>query len=255
MNLTVLGCAGGIGGRERYTTCLLLDDDILLDAGTGIANLSLAQLIKIDHVFLSHSHLDHIVGLALLSDAVLGKRREAITIHATDKVIQSLREHLLNWQIWPDFTLIPSPENPILRFEPMEAGSKVDIAGRTITSHPVQHTVDATAYFAESNGSGLLFTGDMYTSPQLWNKMKDQTGLKMVIVDCSFPNDEQELANVSRHYCPATLLADIHTISTSIEFLIYHLKPGQEEVIMEQLNSDSLHHRFKALSCGDRFNI
>ena len=60
MKLTVLGCAGGIGGRERLTTCLLLDDDILLDAGTGLATLDIDALAKIEHVFLTHTHLDHV---------------------------------------------------------------------------------------------------------------------------------------------------------------------------------------------------
>ena len=87
MKLQVLGCAGGIGGRERFTTCLRIDEDILLDAGTGLASLDLEQLVKINHVFITHSHLDHVAGLALLVDSVMGKRTEPIMVHATVKVI------------------------------------------------------------------------------------------------------------------------------------------------------------------------
>ena len=103
MNLHVLGCAGGIGGRERLTTCMLIDHDILLDAGTGLATLSIDQLINIDHVFLTHGHLDHVVGLTLLVDAIQGKKSGTVYVHATEQIISMLKKHLFNWVLSPDF--------------------------------------------------------------------------------------------------------------------------------------------------------
>ena len=44
MKLRVLGCSGGIGGRHLRTTSLLVDNDILIDAGTGVGDVSLAEL-------------------------------------------------------------------------------------------------------------------------------------------------------------------------------------------------------------------
>ena len=40
MKFRVLGCSGGIGARAR-TTSFLVDDDVLLDAGTGVEDLSI----------------------------------------------------------------------------------------------------------------------------------------------------------------------------------------------------------------------
>ncbi|HEY8101048.1 MAG TPA: 3',5'-cyclic-nucleotide phosphodiesterase, partial [Burkholderiaceae bacterium] len=239
MKLQVLGCSGGIGGREQLTTCMLLDHDILIDAGTGLSSLGMAELVKIDHVFISHSHLDHVTGLALLLDAVLGKRTGPITVHASEKVIASLKQHMFNWLLWPDFAQIPTVDDPILQWEPMQAGVTLDLDGRLITAYPVNHTVDAVGYWVHNNRKGFLFTGDLSTTPELWSKFAHEKKLEKVIVDCSFPNAELELANLSRHYCPQTLINDIHPMAKSIEFLIYHLKPGQEEQIMEELSSEA----------------
>jgi phosphoribosyl 1,2-cyclic phosphodiesterase len=253
MELRVLGCAGGIGGRERLTTCLLLDDDILLDAGTGLASLNIEQLVKIDHVFLSHSHLDHIVGLAFLADAVLGKRIAPITIHATQVVITALKNHFFNWKIWPDFTKIPTASAPILRWEVLQSDVPLDINGRTITPIPVHHSVDAVGYWIHCRDSGFLFTGDMSATPALWERMRGQTKLAKIIVDCSFTNADFNLAAMSGHFCPRALIEDIRSMPDTADFLIYHLKPGQEEVIMQELNDNIYGRSFSALKCGDRF--
>jgi len=253
MKLQVLGCAGGIGGRERLTTCLKVDDDILLDAGTGATTLAIEDLIKIDHVFITHSHLDHIAGLALLADAVLGKRDGPVTIHATEKVIATLKSHFFNWLIWPDFTTIPTADNPILRWEPLQHGVPVVLNGRVITPNPVNHSVDAVGYWVHNNQAGFLFTGDMSTTTALWEKMRVEPMLRHVIVDCSFTNADFELAEVSGHFCPRSLVEDVKSMPLATEFLIYHLKPGQEEAIMQELQRDAGCRRFEALSCGDSF--
>lgn len=253
MKLQVLGCAGGIGGRERFTTCLRLDSDILFDAGTGLSGLDIEQLTRIDHVFLTHSHLDHVAGLALLLDAVMGKRDSPVTVHATEAVIATLKSHLFNWLLWPDFTQIPSQQNPMLRWEPMAHGVTMELGGRQITSHPVNHTVDAVGYWVCNKKTGFLFTGDMSATPELWTSFAQEKKLAKVVVDCSFSNGEFDLAALSKHFCPRSLLADVARMPTSLEFLIYHLKPGQEDLIMEELKTGGGPHTFKALKCGDVF--
>lgn len=253
MKLHVLGCAGGIGGQQRLTTCLLVDDDILLDAGTGLSSLDIEQLAAIDHVFLSHSHLDHVAGLALLADAVAGRRARPITVHATPQVIAALKTHLFNWVLWPDFTTIPTKDNPVLRWLPFEPGACIALGERRITSYPVNHTAGAVAYWVQSARAGFLFTGDMGSTKKLWQAVAGKPGLEKVIVDCSFPNAEAELAEKSKHYCPQSLLQEIGELPGSVEFLIYHLKPGQEDRVMQELRESGGNRTFRSLKCGDLF--
>jgi 3',5'-cyclic-nucleotide phosphodiesterase len=255
MNLHVLGCAGGIGGRERLTTCLRVDDDIVLDAGTGICSLGIDELAAIDHVFLTHFHLDHVAGLALLIDSVVvqGKRTKPVVVHSSAPVIDSLKKHLFNWELWPDFSVIPDPVNPALQWAPLDPGVPLDLGGRIVTPHPVNHTNGSVSYFVHHDGPGFLFTGDMASTPALWKTFANEPRLTKVIVDCSFPNADAAIADRSMHFCPRSLLADVRAMPASTEFLIYHLKPGQEDQIMQELHAASGSHRFTALKCGDRF--
>jgi ribonuclease BN (tRNA processing enzyme) len=252
MKLQILGCAGGMGGREKWTTCLLLDHDVLLDAGTGLCQMDLAQLLQIDHIFISHSHLDHVVGLAFLLDTVLGERSTPVTVHASPGVIAILKAHLFNWSLWPDFSVIPDKENPILKWAPMPVDSTVELNGRRIKSYAVSHTVEAVAYGVRKDESGFLFSGDMASSPDLWKQLANQ-GCDTVIVDCSFPDAQADIANLSKHFCPQALVADIAPMPYSTRFLITHLKPGQEENIMQELTRHDEKRLFQSLKKGDVF--
>ena len=253
MKLQVLGCAGGIGGRERFTTSLLVDNDILLDAGTGVTRLDVEQLVRIEHVFITHCHLDHVAGLALLVDSIQGKRSSPITVHGTEKVVASLKKHLFNWVLWPDFATIPSNERPSLRWEIVEPGQTVDLGDRHLTPHVVNHTLGSVAYMVNNARSGFLFSGDMSSTPELWTALQREQKLSKVIVDCSFTNADMELAAKSMHFCPRSLIEDIRGTTRSIEFLIYHLKPGQEDQIMRELAEEGEGRPFRALKCGDEF--
>ncbi len=126
MKLRVLGCSGGIGARAR-TTSFLVDDDILLDAGTGVEDLTVEEIAAIDHVFLTHCHLDHVCALPLLVDSTGALRERPVTVHALPETIAALRQHIFNWVIWPDFTEIPHFERPWLVFEPITVGGVVAI--------------------------------------------------------------------------------------------------------------------------------
>src|ERR1700716_152919 len=141
MKLRVLGCSGGIGGRHLRTTSFLLDNDVLIDAGTGVGDLTLAELSQIDHICVTHSHLDHVASIPFLVDTVGGMRTKPLTVHATRATLQILRNHLFNWAIWPDFTEIPTPEAPFLKYEELELGACFELGGRRITAIPAIPTV------------------------------------------------------------------------------------------------------------------
>ena len=115
MEIRVLGCSGGIGA-DRRTTSFLLDDWLLLDAGTGTARLTLHEMRPLQHVLLTHSHMDHIAALPLLLDTVFGTRESPLQVHASGAVLQILREHIFNWQVWPDFSRLPDTRRPVMRF-------------------------------------------------------------------------------------------------------------------------------------------
>ena len=235
MKLKILGCSGGIGGRHMRTTSMLLDNDILIDAGTGVMDLSMAELSMIDHVFITHTHLDHIASLPLMLDTVGDRRQKPLMVYGTEAVLTILRNHIFNWAIWPDFSEIPSADKPFLRFQAIEVGKTVHLDGRQITALPVDHTVPAVGYQLASGKSSLVFSGDTGACDAFWKAVNRISDLKYLIVECAFSNREERLALISKHFCPSALASELLKLERDCEIYITHLKPGQIELTMEEI--------------------
>lgn len=234
MKLRVLGCSGGIGGNFR-TTSLLLDHDVLIDAGTGLGDLSLAEMSVIDHVFITHSHLDHIACLPLLVDSVGFMRDRPIVIHATAETLEILQRHVFNWEIWPDFAEIPNLTQPIMRYEEIRLGETVDIGGRKLTPLPVNHVVPAVGFRIDSGKASLAFSGDTTTCDALWEAVNRIPNLRYLIVETAFCDAERELAVLSKHLCPSMLAEELKKLKLAPEIYITHLKPGEVELTMREI--------------------
>jgi ribonuclease BN (tRNA processing enzyme) len=238
MKLRILGCSGGIGGRHLRTTSMLLDHDILIDAGTGVGDLSIAELAVIDHVFLTHTHLDHITSLPLMIDTVADRRSKPLTVYGTKAVLTILRNHIFNWAIWPDFSEIPNEEAPFMRFQVIDLLQPIDLGGRTITALPVEHTVPAVGYRLDSGAGSLVFSGDTGICDAFWRAVNRIDNLKHLIIECAFSNREERLAVLSKHLCPRMLASELQKLEHDCEIYITHLKPGQIELTMEEIESD-----------------
>jgi len=234
MKLRVLGCSGGIGGDLR-TTSLLLDHDTLIDAGTGVSDLSINELAQIDHVFVTHSHMDHVTSIPFIVDTVGWMRNKPLTVHATQETLAILKDHLFNWKLWPDFTQIPNARNPVMRFETLAVGGAVVLGGRKVTPLPANHVVPAVGYRLDSGKASLVFTGDTTTNDALWPIINEIANLKYLIIETALSDRERELARISKHLCPSLLAAELAKLKLLPEIYITHLKPRESELIMQQI--------------------
>jgi ribonuclease BN (tRNA processing enzyme) len=235
MRLRVLGCSGGIGGRQNRTTSFLLDQDILIDAGTGVGDLSLAELTLIDHIFITHSHLDHVNSIAFFVDSVGALRPKPVTVYALAPTIASLKKNLFNWEIWPDFTVIPTPEQPWLRYQEIALGEVVELGGRKITALPAVHTVPAIGYQLDSGKGSLVFSGDTGKNDALWVAVNRIENLKYLIIETAFSDKDRMLAELSKHLCPAMLGEELAKLERPAEVFITHLKPSEIELTMQEI--------------------
>lgn len=234
MRIRVLGCSGGIGAGRR-TTSLLLDDDILIDAGTGVGELALDELKSVDHVFLTHSHLDHLAALPFMLDTVGASRGRPVTLHAQPATLTALGAHIFNNAIWPDFTRIPTPEKPFLDYEPLAPGGEASVGRRRIRSVPVKHTVPAVGYLVSGPGGSIAFSGDMTVNDDFWRALNACADLRHVIVEASFLDADEELARVSAHLCPRMLAGELAKLKPGPQVHITHLQPGYEDGIMAEI--------------------
>jgi 3',5'-cyclic-nucleotide phosphodiesterase len=250
MKLKVLGCSGGIGGSHARTSSFLLGEDTLIDCGTGVGDLELEALLRIDHIFITHSHLDHIASIPLLVDSVAEVRRMPVTVYATEEVLRILRAHIFNWLVWPDFTAIPDRRRPMMRFQPVRVGEPVRHRQHSITPLPVLHTVPAVAYCIDSGAGQLVYSGDTTYSPEFIAALNALPQLRHLIVETAFPDEQRALAMASRHLCPDMLGAILNELTVAPEVHISHLKPGFGERILQQVAQCSARFRPQALTQG-----
>jgi ribonuclease BN (tRNA processing enzyme) len=233
----------------------LLDDDVLIDAGTGVGDLTLDELARIDHIVLSHSHLDHVLGVPLLADSVMRRRigRPPITVHALPATLAALRAHIFNGAIWPDFTRLPSAEQPVLELVPIEHGQRLVLGGKTIEVLSASHTVPACGFAVEGSAGWWVFSGDTGPNPALWQRLRELKVAHLVI-ETAFGNDERELARISRHLCPAALGLELAQLAgplnIGVDVHITHIKPGEIDAVMAEIALLGTPHRVHALVAG-----
>ena len=261
MKIRVLGCSGAIAAGYK-TTAFLLDDDVLIDAGTGVGDLPLPALAAINHIFVTHSHLDHVLGIALLADSVLRLRAQAgrppIQVHALPETLDALRQHVFNGVIWPDFTRLPTAEQPVLTLHPFKVGERLALdgqGGRVIEVLSAEHTVPAVGFAVgcdagQSDGAYWVFTGDTGPNPALWERLAHMKVAHLVI-ETAFSDEEGQLARISRHLCPDALGRELARLSGRVDVHITHIKPGEMDAVMSEIGAQTSPHRIRALQAGD----
>ena len=246
MRLRVLGCYGGqlLG---FHLTSFLVNDTVLLDAGSPTEALNLEEQHRIRHVFISHTHLDHIKDIAFLADNRSLKRlggeqaNRTITIHSLSENIETLKRDFLNDRIWPDFTRIPSEDDPILVLSPLEPEKPVEADGLVITPVEVNHPVPCTGFIVDDGEAQLVYTADTGRTDRIWELANELPNLRAVIVDCSFPNAYARLAEISGHLTPAQMHEEVTKLDLlgEIPVYLYHMKPetlAQMTAEVEALN-------------------
>lgn len=254
MELKVLGCSGGVGDSLRTTT-LLVDDDILIDAGTGLGDLELDSMASIRHIFLTHSHLDHITSLPFLVDTIFEQIKQPIMVYALEETISALRTHIFNNIIWPDFSRLPDIENPVLKFQVMQLGDTIEIKQRKIEMIEMNHTVPAVGYRVESTSGSFAFSGDGTTNDTFWQALNKHSGLDLLLVESAFTNSDIELCRLAKHYCAELLAADIEKLRLKPEVYISHNKPGAEEKIFAECEQAITTHNIHKLINGQTFTL
>jgi len=242
----ILGCSGSIG-KNGYTTCFQINHDLLIDAGSGLFDEEPEALKKIDKIFVTHSHLDHILGIPLLADLSGFYREKPIEIFAHPTTIDVLRNHIFNNSIWPDFTQIPEKQNPYLKLKGIDPHEDYLHDGLKITPFEVNHTVPCFGYKIESDKHGIIFSGDTGPSDRLIEVINESTNLKAVIIDVSFENERKKIAELSKHFSPTSLLTALNQINTPQNIYITHQKPGSEKIILDEIAQTKTNHRIQYL--------
>lgn len=235
MQITVLGAAGGQAPGQSLTG-FLIDDALLLDAGTIGAQLDLASQRKIKHVLITHAHLDHVNALPFLLDNLIGRVPGPVIAYGLPEVLQALTENIFNNKIWPDFLALPTPEEPILKLQPITPGQAFSINGYSITPVRVNHSFAAAAYLISNHSGTVIFTGDTGPVDELWQAVGGLKKIHALFMECSFPQGQQAMAKMTKHLSTADIADEVAKTGRGEDMpvYLYHCKPEYCEEIASQ---------------------
>lgn len=246
LQVQLLPTSLGDHSQTQSLTSFLINDTIAIDAGSLGFSLGGAQLANVGHVILTHSHLDHIASLPIAIAEVFPRLKRPMRIYATEGVLQAVQDHLLNGVIWPDFSRIKmlGSSHMALEFVPIEPRKRFEIDGIRFTPIPVNHEVPTIGLIAQAEDATVVFTSDTCCTDDIWAAASEDENLRAVFVDCSFPDEMQQLAIQSGHLTPSLVASEISKLTRPAKIICVHIKPDTRDKVLTQLAS----HRARQIS-------
>jgi ribonuclease BN (tRNA processing enzyme) len=255
MKIKVIGCSGA-DLPSHNTSAFLLNDEILFDAGSLGNVLDEKAQLKIKNIFITHAHLDHLQSIPFLADHItVRKLNNRVNIFSISPVLKTMKTHLFNSSLWPDFTTIPYQDDGILHLIELKPDESLVISNVTVIPFKVNHTVPAVGYFVEDKRKrNFFYTGDTGPTYKTWQKLKNQK-IHCLIIDVSFPNNMEDVATVSGHLTPHLLEEELRQIKPLPEYVyVTHCKPQYLRPIREELRRLRIKN-LKLLRDGDTISL
>jgi ribonuclease BN (tRNA processing enzyme) len=235
VELRVIGCHGGETPKHR-TCAFILDERLAIDAGSLTSGIGLAEQAKLEGCLVSHAHLDHIRDLATIADNRCQMGCPPLIVAGTRETIRILKAHFFNNELWPDFAAIPTPDHPTIRYLELSPESPAPLAGFNVRAIMVAHTIESAGFIVETPSGSIAYSGDTGPTDRLWEVLDTEPNLRALLMEVSFPNEEQRLATVSGHHTPQTLLPELMKYKSpkDLPTLLYHIKPAFQSVVEKQ---------------------
>lgn len=241
-------------------TSFLIDETVVVDAGSTTEALSIDEQRKIRHVLVSHSHMDHTASLPFLVENIFDHHEHPLTIHSTKSVLGLLRRAIFNNDTWPDFTKIPNDLAPLVQFVEVQPATPFTIDGladgplevRPVT---VNHVVPTVGFVLRQNGVSLVFTSDTGPTRRIWEEANSAPDLAAVIVECSFPTRLQHVADVGRHLTPHTLARELEKLERDVPVYLSHFKPPHVKELRRELAATTFRHSVEELVQDRRYDL
>src|SRR5688500_1869899 len=236
MKIRVLGAYGAEGLGQR-PTAFLVNERILVDAGTVGGALTCAEQRLIQHALISHAHLDHVVGLAFLTETIAfaGEAREPLTIAGVEPVLDALRGGVFNNVGWPDFAQIPTGA-PVMKYRTLVEDAEQRLGDLWVTPVAVNHSVATSGFIVHDGSTGFVFSGDTGPTEAIWKAARGLRGLRAIILECAYPNRLAPLADVAMHMTPERIARELEKLPPNIPVWIYHIKPQFHDEVAEELS-------------------
>ena len=255
MEIRILGCNGS-RGKELKPTAFLVDGKLLIDAGTASEVLDDKERAKIDHILITHSHIDHTGDLPFLAESAFDMRMKPIFVHSIKEAIEAISSNIFNWRIWPNFAEIPNRKGSKLSYKILKPLKKIKVGSYFVTPIPVNHTVPTVGYLIDNGKTAFSFIGDTYCTDLIWREIRKNKRLRAVFIESSFPNRLEKDAKLTGHLTPELLYNEISKLGMeNIQIYVTHLKPLYRDEIISELKGLSKKLPLKILEDGMKIKI
>ena len=225
MKIRVLGAYGAEGLTER-PSAFLVNERTLVDAGSVTGALTVPEQLAVEHVLVSHSHLDHIAGLAFLTETLAcTNATRPVVVTSVEPVVEALRTGVFNNVVWPDFARIPSAGAPIVKYRSLAEAAEQRVGDLWVTPVSVSHTVPTAGFIVHDGSRGFVYSGDTGPTRALWQATQGLKGIRAVILECAFPDRLAALADAARHLTPALIRRELDKLPADVPVWIFHIKP------------------------------
>jgi ribonuclease BN (tRNA processing enzyme) len=230
--------AQGVANQEQRLTCFLIDDCVAVDAGSIAIALTNEQRSRVKDIIVTHPHMDHVASLPIFIDDLYPSLHQPMRIHATPEVIQLLERDIFNWNLYPRFSDLKNDYGPVMEYVPIPIGKPFAVAHLTVVAVPVNHIVPTVGLVVSDGQSSVAFSSDTAETEEFWKILNQMKGLDALLVEASFPNRMAKLAEVSRHFTPASLGQELKKLThNGMDIMAVHLKATYREEIIAQLNA------------------
>jgi ribonuclease BN (tRNA processing enzyme) len=242
--------AHGVANLEQRLTCFLIDDCVAVDAGSIAIALTNEQRSKIKDIIVTHPHMDHVASLPIFIDDLYPSLQQPMRVHATQEVIHLLERDIFNWNLYPRFSDLKNDYGPVMEYVPIPIGKAFNVAHLTVVAVPVNHIVPTVGLVISDGRKSVAFSSDTAETEQFWTILNEMKDLDALLIEASFPNRMAKLAEVSRHFTPASLGQELKKLThNGMDIMAVHLKATYRDEIIEQLNALNI-PKLKAMEPG-----
>lgn len=228
----------GKATAEQRLTCYLIDDCVAVDAGSVAIALTDAQRQSVRDIIVTHPHMDHIASLPIFIDDLFASLKQPVRVHATQVVIDSLERDVFNWNVYPRFSELTNEHGAVMQYVPIPVGKEFQVAHLRVTAASVNHIVPTVGLLISDERTTVAFSSDTAETEEFWELLNRTPHVDALLIEASFPNAMAELAEVTRHFTPASLQQELKKLShNGLDILTVHLKPTYREKLIEELKA------------------
>jgi ribonuclease BN (tRNA processing enzyme) len=223
---------------EQRLTCFLIDETVAVDAGSLALALSGEQREKVRDIIVTHPHMDHIASLPIFIDDLFETLKSPVRVHATPEVIGLLERDIFNWNVYPRFSELKNEYGPVMKYVPIPTGKEFKVAHLTVTAVAVNHIVPTVGLVVSDGKTTVGFSSDTFETEEFWTVVNRAPSIQALLIEASFPDSMAQLAEVSRHFTPASLRRELRKLKhNGLDILAVHIKPAYRETIINELNA------------------